>query len=323
MPPRLTATAGSAARRLFIGLACSAACLLTAPAPAAETSELAPLAAKALLLGVARAGDRFIAVGDHGNIVVSADNGQTWTQSLAPTRALLTAVSFPDAQHGWAVGHEGVILATADAGKTWTRQDDGKDLDSIFLDVLFLDAQRGFTVGAYGKFMATQDGGKTWTAGHPGAEEAHYNTISAGPNGWLYLAGESGTLLTSPDSGVSWTRAEVPYDGSLFAAIPLDQRTVVVAGLRGHILTSPDNGASWEPRDSDVKVLIMAGLRLANGTVVLGGQGGNFFISRNSGHTFTPWKPAEFGSSVAALAETSDGWLLSVGEAGAVRLRLP
>lgn len=323
MASSLTTTAGSAARRLFFGLACGAALLVAEPARAAETSEPAPLAAKSLLLDIARAGDRFVAVGDHGNIVVSPDNGQTWTQSIAPTRALLTSVTFPDAQHGWVVGHDGVILATTDGGKTWTRQDDGKDTDSIYLDVLFLDAQRGYAVGAYGKFMTTNDGGKTWTAAHPDSDEVHYNTIAAGPDGMLYLAGESGTLLVSGDGGANWTRAEVPYDGSLFVAVPLDRQTVVVAGLRGHILTSPDNGASWEPRDSDVRVLIMAGLRMDNGTVVLGGQGGNFFISRNAGHTFTAWKPAEFGSSIAAVAEAPDGWLLAVGEIGAVRLKLP
>lgn len=296
---------------------------MVAPGRAGESSEPAPLAAKALLLDVARAGDHLVAVGDHGNIVISADNGRTWTQSIAPTRALLTGVSFADAQHGWVVGHDGVILATADGGKTWTRQDDGKDLDGIYLDVLFLDAQRGFAVGAYGKFMATKDGGKTWTAAHPGADEVHYNTIAAGSNGWLYLAGESGTLLTSHDGGASWTKAEVPYDGSLFAVVPLDQQSVVIAGLRGHILTSPDNGATWEPRDSDVRVLIMGGARLTGGPIVLAGQGGNLFISRNSGHTFSPWKPADFGSSVAAVIETADGELLTVGEAGAIRLKLP
>ena len=78
---------------------------------AAETSELAPLAPTSLLLAVARVGDRLVAVGDRGHVLLSADQGRNWTQSLTPTRALLTGVSFPDAQHGWAVGHDGVILA--------------------------------------------------------------------------------------------------------------------------------------------------------------------------------------------------------------------
>jgi len=139
------------------------ALLAACRAPAAESSELAPLAPKSLLLAVTRAGDTLVAVGDRGHVLRSADQGRTWTQSLTPTQALLTGVSFADARHGWAVGHDGVILATTDGGLTWQHQDNGKDLETVYLDVLFRDAQHGFAVGAYGKFMATADDGKTWT----------------------------------------------------------------------------------------------------------------------------------------------------------------
>jgi photosystem II stability/assembly factor-like uncharacterized protein len=240
-----------------------------------------------------------------------------------PTRAMLTGVSFPDAAHGWAVGHDGVILATVDGGATWIRQDVGKSPDTVWLDVLFRDARHGFAVGAYGKFQATEDGGATWTLRKLSDDEVHFNRISAGPDGWLYLAGESGTVLVSADGGTTWTRPAVPYDGSLFGLTPLAGGSVVVFGLRGHILRSDDHGASWEPVNSEVKVLIMAGVRLKNGVVVLAGQGGNFFLSRDSGRSFTHWKPADFGTTVAGLLETTDGALVTVGDAGAVRLDLP
>jgi len=302
-------------------LALTFACPLTLPA--AESSEPAPLAAKALLLHVVRAGNNLVAVGDRGHVVLTADDGRTWTQSLTPTRAMLTGVAFPDAQHGWAVGHDGVILATSDGGLTWTRQDDGKGLDAVWLDVLFRDALHGMVVGAYGKFLVTRDGGKSWTPGKPTEDEVHFNQISAGADGYLYLAGESGTVLVSSDGGGLWHKADVPYDGSLFGALPLDGARIITYGLRGHILRSDDHGATWEPLHSDVKVLIMAGVRLRNGVIVLGGQGGNFFLSRDAGRSFTHWKPADFGTSVADLAEAGDGALVAVGEAGAVRLTLP
>jgi photosystem II stability/assembly factor-like uncharacterized protein len=291
--------------------------------PAAGMSESAPLAAKALLLAVSRAGDRLVAVGDRGHVVISGDEGRTWTQSPTPTRAMLTGVSFPDAQHGWAVGHDGVILATADGGLTWTREDDGKGLDTIWLDVLFRDAQHGLVVGAYGKCLVTADGGKSWTAAKPSPDEVHFNRIRGGSDGYLYLAGESGTLLVSPDGGATWRKSEVPYDGSLFGLVPLDGGRIVVYGLRGHILCSDDHGGTWVPLNSPVKVLIMGGLRLRSGVLVLGGQGGNFFLSRDAGRSFTHWKPADFGTSVADLAEAGDGALVTIGEAGAVRLELP
>ena len=290
---------------------------------AIEASEPAALAAKSLLLGVTSAGSNLVVVGDRGHILLSKDDGRTWTQCSVPTRAMLTGVSFPDARHGWAVGHDGVILATFDGGQSWQRQDKGNDLETIYLDVLFLDTQRGFAVGAYGKFLSTTDGGQTWKASAPSDHDIHYNRLTATSGGRLFLAGESGSLLISTDSGRTWSTTAVPYDGSLFGYVPVDENSGIVHGLRGHIYTSTDRGVSWAPHNSDIKALIMGGTRLRSGAIVLGGQGGNFFISRDNGNSFTHWKPTDFGGSVAALAETADGALVAVGEAGAVRLTLP
>lgn len=326
----LTTAAGFSARRfchhLLAGAqaSCALALLLAAPCTrAGESSELAPLAAHGLLLDVIDTGSKLVAVGAHGNVVISRDHGLTWTQSLTPIRALLTGVAFPDEQHGWAVGHDGVIIATKDGGKTWQRQDDGKQLDTVWLDVLFLDATHGFAVGAYGKFLATVDGGKTWTASKPSNDEVHYNRITAANDGTLYLAGEAGTLLVSRDGARTWNKAEVPYDGSLFGALPLDNGRLMAYGLRGHILRSDDHGEHWVPENSDIKILIMGGTRQKDGVIVLGGQGGNFFISRDAGLTFQHWKAPSLASSVADLVATADGWLVTVGETGAARIKLP
>ena len=295
----------------------------TIPLSAAESSEAAPLAAKSLLLAVTRAGEKLVAVGDRGHVLISADQGRTWTQSLTPTRALLTGVSFADAHHGWTVGHDGVIMATNDAGLTWTRQDSGKDLETVYLDVYFHDPNHGFAIGAYGKFVVTADGGKNWTAAKPAEDEVHYNRITEGPGGYLYLAGEGGLMLVSRDGGKAWIKAELPYHGSLFGTLPLSNGRVVAYGLRGHILRSEDHGTDWVEENSAVQVLIMGGTRLTAGPVVLAGQGGNFFVSRDDGRTFTHWKPADFGTSIAGVIDAGDGALLTVGEAGAVRVTLP
>ncbi len=296
---------------------------LTFTSSQAESSELAPLAAKSLLLAVAKTTHSIVVVGDRGHILISTDDGRTWKQIPVPTRAMLTGVSFPDAQHGWAVGHDGVILHTLDGGLTWERQDLGDDLETIFLDVLFLDQQRGFAVGAYGKFLHTENGGQTWQAGKPSNTDIHFNRLTATSGGRLFLSGESGSLLISTDAGKTWKPSAVPYDGSLFGYVPVNENSGILHGLRGHIFTTTDQGRTWAPHPSEIKALIMGGTRLRSGAIILGGQGGNFFISRDEGASFTHWKPSDFSSSVAALAEADDGTLLAVGEAGAVRLALP
>ena len=93
-----------------------------AAAEPVRAAEPARLAAKGLLIALAVAGERLVAVGDRGIIVLSDDRGASWTQAeFVPSQALLTGVCFLDAQHGVAVGHDEVILTTADAGRTWKR----------------------------------------------------------------------------------------------------------------------------------------------------------------------------------------------------------
>ncbi|MDP1578858.1 MAG: YCF48-related protein [Candidatus Didemnitutus sp.] len=304
------------------------ACLLVALpafvfATVPESSEPAPLAARSLLLDVARAGKNIVAVGNRGHVIISQDEGKTWNQSITPTRAMLTGVSFVDEQHGWAVGHDGVILATTDGGRSWQRQDSGNDLETVFLDVHFYDANHGTVVGAYGKFLVTEDGGKTWTARRPGEADLHLNRILAGPDGATFIVGEAGSFLQSHDQGKTWRPIDVPYQGSLFALVPVDKDTVIVAGLRGHILTTHDDGATWTEHNNTVKVLISTGIRLRDGTIVLAGQGGNFFLSRDSGKNFRHWQPVDFNTSIAEIIPAANNSIIAVGEAGAVRLNLP
>ncbi|HJV93238.1 MAG TPA: glycosyl hydrolase, partial [Azonexus sp.] len=89
-----------------------------APAPlqirAAAPSSAATLAP---MLGAARAGQRIVAVGDYGIVLLSDDQGKTFRQAASvPISSTLTAVSFADARNGWAVGHWGAILRTSDGG---------------------------------------------------------------------------------------------------------------------------------------------------------------------------------------------------------------
>ncbi len=286
-------------------------------------SEPAPLAAKSLLLDVARAGSRLVAVGDRGHVLLSDDEGRNWRQIIVPTRAMLTGVSFGDAQHGWAVGHDGVILATTDGGVTWTHQDSGADLETIYLDVFFSDAQHGLAVGAYGKCILTMDGGKTWQPSATIPDEVHLNQIAPTRTDTVYLAGEAGTLLTSDDARAGWRKCPVPYDGSLFGVLPLNEHSLLTYGLRGHVFTSSDSGKEWIEREISVPVLIMAGVRLKTGLIVLAGTGGNFFLSSDLGQSFANWKPNDYKGGVSALVETTDSVLLVVGELGAYRLAPP
>ena len=291
------------------------------PAQTDRPSELMPLADESLLLGLTLAGDRAVAVGERGHVLLSDDYGRSWRQVQVPTRTTLTAVHFASPLVGWAVGHENVILATRDGGESWTRQYPPGGIDERYLDVHFLNPGTGLAVGAYGFARITADGGETWQAIDISEEGMHLNRLSMGPDGRLFLAVEGGQLFSSGDGGESWEELPSPYDGSLFGILPLGPRILLTYGLRGHVFRSTDSGQTWTDVETPAYVLLMHGLRLSTGQIVLAGQNEQFLVSHDGGSTFELWRVPVLGA--AAIAECPDGTLLAVGLNGVHRLNPP
>lgn len=128
---------------LLLAMAAGTSVAAESPAMRLDRPQEAPLVA------VVAAGNRLVALGDHG-VVALSDDGLNWTQSdKVPVDTLLTALSFADAQNGWAVGHGGVLLRTTNGGQTWTLQQRLEDAP-VLLSVWFENAQHGIVVGAYG-----------------------------------------------------------------------------------------------------------------------------------------------------------------------------
>jgi photosystem II stability/assembly factor-like uncharacterized protein len=289
--------------------------------PALQSS----IAAKKLLLSVALAGDRLVAVGPRGHIVVSPDAGVTWQQARVPVSSDLTAVYFPSPERGWAVGHDGVVLATTDAGATWTKQLDGRAVNDLvladlqarlaagpespglqnlaveaernkeqgadkpFLDVWFENDTTGWVVGAYGLMLRTTDGGQTWQSWFAQADNPRLmNLYSIRPAaGALYAAGEGGTVLRLDATAQRFVAVPVDYAGSMFGITDAGD-AVLVYGLRGNAFRSVDGGATWAKTDTKLPASIVSGTTLAPGTVVLADQGGRLAVSQDRGVTFAP-----------------------------------
>jgi photosystem II stability/assembly factor-like uncharacterized protein len=290
-----------------------------AEAPAAEVkarpAERMALTPKSLLLDVVHTGERFVAVGDRGGIILSPD-GLAWEQVEVPVRSALTAVTFADKDHGWAVGHDAAIVGTADGGKTWSLQNFQPQLEKPLLDVLFLDAQRGFAVGAYGLLLQTADGGKSWTeADAPSirADEVHFNSITRLGNGSMFIAGESGMLAVSSD-GRSWSKLKSPYDSSYFGALPVGATGAVVYGLRGNVyLTSDVRSGRWTKVQTNSVASMFGGTVLPGGELAMVGLNGVIFIVDAAGKVRSLQTPT--GTPLAS-AVPHDGGLLAVGESG-------
>lgn len=306
-------------------------------------------AASSVMLAVTRAGQRLVAVGERGIVLLSDDNGATWRQARTPVSVSLTNVHFPLAKLGWAVGHSGVVLHSGDGGETWIRQLDGRQAarqvlaaaktgggsaqrlaeaerlvadgpDKPFFDVRFFDAGNGLIVGAYGLILATRDGGQHWTSlleriDNPKGK--HLYSIHVAGNEVL-IAGEQGALFASRDGGAHFNEIKTPYAGSYFGVVADGAGQWLAYGLRGNAYCSTDGGRSWLKNDTGAPNTLTAGLRLTDGTVVLADEGGRLLRSRACGQGFQPLpiaNPAPF----TGIAQAVDGALILSGVRGMTR----
>lgn len=330
--------------------------LATLPWAAAARASEAPVQVQAppglhgVLLDITRAGDRLVAVGERGTVLLSDDNGTAWRQVSVPVGNTLTAVRFIDARRGWAVGHAGVVLHSQDGGEHWALQLSGGEAaqheldaaraagdearvesarrlvadgaDKPWLAVDFRDARHGLVVGAYGLAMATEDGGATWESWMgrlPNPQGLHLYAV-ARQGASIYLAGEQGLFLRSSDGGGHFEAVETPYGGSFFALQPLSDGRLLLAGLRGSLLAYNPHEARFQNLDNPLPISINAALTAAGATLVIN-QAGNLLRVTSNGAA-TP-VPVTSGAPLTAATLASDGALVAVGFSGPRRLALP
>lgn len=237
------------------------------------------------LMSITTQGNRILAFGMRGLIIVSDDQGHSWRQTAVPVQSDLLAAHFTTPSHGWVVGHNGVVLHTTDGGLSWVKQLDGlKASDTLpryyaarikagethlepyaqqiainfrpdaalpLLDIWFDDAQQGYAVGAFGTLLQTFDGGQSWQpALHKidNPDMLHLNAI-ARVDGHLFIAAERGRVFRFEESTSSFVPMDTGYAGGLFG-VEGGEHTLLVYGLGGKAFTSQDKGESWRELDN-------------------------------------------------------------------------
>ena len=280
--------------------------------------------AKSVLIDVAMADGRLVAVGERGIIIYSDDAGDTWQQAQVPVSVGLTAVCFPSPQNGWAVGHGGVVVHTADGGKTWERQLEGAQAaqmalekakakagrvgpedfdaqqmvdnakllvkdgpDKPFLDLYFKNHRVGFVVGSYGLIFKTEDGGATWKCLMDSVENPQSLNIYAirAAGDTIYLAGEQGLFLVSKDGGGSFRQVATPYSGTYFDIYAYQSGELVLVGLKGNAYWSADQGETFHKSEVAAGVSFTNVTQYRHDILLFANQAGMLLESRDRGRT--------------------------------------
>jgi len=283
-----------------------------------QPAERVPMADESLILDVTRAGERYVAVGARGHVLLSRD-GKAWEQAESvPVRATLTRVEFVGGRL-WAVGHDSTIIHSTDLGRTWTLQHfrplwDGPISERPLIDVHFFDGRRGLAVGAYGLIMRTDDAGRNWTV------EQIADVLTSEAIKWEQPTRETGADDTADqfyDASQDFDRGCYEFmECHLNAILSLDDQRVMLAAEGGYGFRSEDGGQTWEsfrfPYPGS-----MFGLVPASGGVMAFGLRGHVQITSDFGDT---WRPLETGvnSTLLGGAVDPEGYPVLVGTGATV-----
>ena len=321
--------------------------------PLRQPAGMTARAAFGVLTQVVRAGDRLIALGERGLVVLSDDDGRQWRQARVPVSVTLTSACFVDAREGWVVGHSGVVLHTTDGGENWVVQTDGLALakatlalaqglpdtddkrelsihraqrlvddgaDKPLLSICFADAKHGMAVGAYGLAATTRDGGKTWIpCGDrlPNPWGMHLYAVACHGKAWV-VAGEQGLLMRSRDDGASFGSLTAPLERSFFAVTPTRDGGFVLGGLLGAACRIEPNGTDIVKIILPAPLTILSALERRDGSLILLAQGGQLLVSSDGIH-FTE-QPLPQRRPLTSLVEAADGGLVATSFGGVARL---
>lgn len=289
-------------------------------------------ASASLLLDIAKAGKRLVAVGERGHILCSDDNGVSWRQANVPTGITLTAVCFPTPEQGWATGHDGVVLHTGDGGDSWVIQTNGFEeskLNLAHVKMLLSAKEAEWT-------KATEERKESLTNDMEDLRNRLQSMETANTEGaccnplldvWFknekegFVIGAYGLFFHTNDGGINWTpwwdRIDNP-DNLHLNAIAGAGGVLYIAGESGKLYRSMDDGKNWESLESPMVGSYFGIVASPNEDFVIAfGVGGKMAHSRDRGEN---WKliQTKAGAALSGGLAQKSGEVLIVSYSGIV-----
>ena len=237
------------------------------------------------------------AAGTRGRIGRSTDGGRTWSTVQVPTAQLITDVSFPDANTGFAIDTSNALRFTGNGGAQWTPIDTGDTpgVNAIYANdrntaILFTDR------GIYRSTAAadTSGGGTTFEAIDNSkvrrSQFAEYDRT----DGQVLFAWGPTQLWTSGDRGATWRTVTGPVKRPRYRAVDF------VSARQGFALTT--DGRVWTTRNGGRKWTELAGTGTNRATDLAFGDARNGYL------TIPDWAGAGAGGWVLATSDAGKSW---------------
>jgi len=287
-------------------------------------------ASRSLLIDVDRAGSRLVAVGEHGNIIYSNDDGESWSQAVVPVSTTLTALNFPTPNQGWAVGHGAVVLHSVDGGLTWVKQ-----LDGFQANQMVVDLARKHRDELVQRISAASDSEKRnleyeLDEAEFALEDARFDT-TIGPSKPLLdvwfkdekegvAIGAYGFFFRTTNGGKTWENWANEIDNidryHLNAIQQIEGGALFIVGEAGNLFLSTDLGESWSTITSPYEGSLfgITGTQTADEVLVFGLRG-SVFRSSDLGQQWNKINLPVAATLTAAMLDDS-GAITLVGHSG-------
>lgn len=268
------------------------------------------------LIAITKTGNRLVAVGEHGVVVYSDDEGVSWTQAAVPVDVTLTCVAFATASMGWAAGHYGVVLATVDGGKTWHIQLNGLQVNQLALAAAQAAAANPPATANPSPALALALKRATLFEAN-GPDKPFLCIVVLSPEKLIVLGAYRMAMMTT-DGGKTWSDWSLHiYDRlshDLYGATMIGQ-DIYIACETGLVFCSTDGGNSFPQVAKPAAVTLFGVIGAADGSIIVYGVAGNCFRSTDKGSS---WALIDLGTQddLVASRALNSGAILIASEAG-------
>ena len=194
--------------------------------------------------------NKFVGVGDSGNIKTSSD-GINWTSQTSGTNKILMSIAYSnDLSMLVAVGYSGTIITSSD-GINWTSQT--SNFTRTIWGVSYINSQ--FVAEGGSGYLLTSSDGVNWTSQHIAQNVDNLYSIAYSKQLNLYaIAVDSSVIgnsrfLISLDNMESWESVSGNDYWLYSSGYSRKLKKYVAVGRQGTILSSLD-GINWEEQNS-------------------------------------------------------------------------
>ncbi len=232
-------------------------------------------------------GGYFYAAGDNSVVCVSADHGNTWTNS-AQTFEQLLDIAFNDKLNGIGVGPNGVTVTT-DGGNSWSTSQLNHNHYRSIARIGNASYIAGYDKFGGGVVSASMNGGQDWIDvfnAQFDPTDSQFAIAMVSPT-FICAVGLFGEVRISDSSYNVWKDVPVRLTNASLLSVAMPSfQDIFVVGELGVIFHSQDYGKSWSKQNSGVTTALRHVAFLDSKTGLAVGDAGVILQTKDGGITW-------------------------------------